>query len=300
MKTLTNDLKSHIQQDTTSLCSCVKITRRDGTVLGMTDLDQDINYASVLYKAYAGYKRSAVETGDSFQVDNMTIEGILNSDHISAADVRKGLFDYAEVSVFLLNYNDLSMGEIPLRTGWMGEVITNQKGTFTTEVRGLTQTLHTVFGDVYESSCDADLGDSRCKVDLTGFTWSGHITQIDSGTRVFRANTVIFTDGYFNYGGLKFTTGANAGRLLEIKNYVNATRQFEMFLSFPFPLELGDVFDVYPGCDKIITTCYAKFNNVLNFRGEPYIPGMDQANQYANLQSASGSNTGSLGSALAG
>lgn len=282
-KNISVALKSHIQGDVTTLCSCVKIKRRDGTIFGMTDLDVDITYAGDLYKAYAGYKRSAVESTDSYQIDNMTVEGILNSDHINAGDVRKGLFDYAEVSVFLLNYKDLTMGAIMLRTGWMGEVTVNQKGTFTTEVRGLTQALHTVFGDVYESSCDADLGDSRCKVNLAAITGPATVTHV-TNSRIFRAVGIDAADGIFNYGGLKFTSGGNNGLLMEVKNYTQSNAQFEMFLSFPFPVQIGDTFTVYPGCNKTVEQCYLKFNNVVNFRGEPFIPGADKANEYAMLR----------------
>lgn len=283
MKTISPQLKSHLQGETTSICTCWKVTRRDGVTQGFTDLDVDVVYASLTYAAAAGYKRTAVETNDSFDVDNLTVEGILNSSYIDAGNVRKGLYDYAEIEVFIINYKDTSMGILPLRKGWLGEVILTQKGTFNAEMRGLTQTLNTQFGTVYASSCNADLGDSRCKVVLASHTTSGIVSQIDLGSRVFRAGAMGSTsDAFFQYGGLKFTTGQNSGKLLEVKGYVDSTRQFEMFLSFPFPITIGDQFDVYPGCDKIIYTCRDKFNNEINFRGEPYIPGIDKATSYAN------------------
>lgn len=280
MKTTTTPFKNHLLSDVTTICYCLKITRRDGAIFGLTDLDRDIIFAGVTYYSLSGFKKSSIETNDSFDVDNLTIEGILNSGFIEGGDIRKGLFDYAEVELFMINYNDVSMGSMFIRVGWLGEVTMNQKGVFTAEVRGLNQTLHTIFGSVYAPGCNADLGDNRCQVNLATFTSSGTVTQIDSGTRVFRANALVASDGYFNYGGLKFTSGLNSGRLLEVKNYVNATRQFEMFLSFPFQIALGDTFDVYAGCNKNVFTCRDKFNNVFNFRGEPYIPGMDQISAY--------------------
>ena len=39
---------------------------------------------------------------------------------------------------------------------------------------------------------------------------------------------------------------------------------------------VGDTFNAIAGCDKTIGTCVAKFNNAVNFRGEPYVPGMDK------------------------
>ena len=36
-------------------------------------------------------------------------------------------------------------------------------------------------------------------------------------------------------------------------------------------LSVGDYYEIYAGCDKTLATCKEKFNNVINFRGEPYI-----------------------------
>ena len=41
-------------------------------------------------------------------------------------------------------------------------------------------------------------------------------------------------------------------------------------------MTVGDTFNAIAGCDKTISTCIAKFNNAVNFRGEPYVPGMDK------------------------
>jgi uncharacterized phage protein (TIGR02218 family) len=43
----------------------------------------------------------------------------------------------------------------------------------------------------------------------------------------------------------------------------------------PEPIAPGDPFTVTAGCDKRYDTCRAKFNNTINFRGFPQIPGND-------------------------
>jgi len=40
-------------------------------------------------------------------------------------------------------------------------------------------------------------------------------------------------------------------------------------------VQVGDTFTIAPGCDKNVTTCKNKFSNVVNFHGEPYLPGRD-------------------------
>ena len=43
---------------------------------------------------------------------------------------------------------------------------------------------------------------------------------------------------------------------------------------------IGDKLRLFPGCDKTNVTCIAKFNNGINFVGEPYVPGEDIYGQY--------------------
>ena len=42
----------------------------------------------------------------------------------------------------------------------------------------------------------------------------------------------------------------------------------------------GDAFMVSAGCDKRFPTCKAKFDNAVNFRGFPHMPGNDFALSY--------------------
>jgi len=45
----------------------------------------------------------------------------------------------------------------------------------------------------------------------------------------------------------------------------------------PFAPNAGDAFTAYPGCDKTQNTCTAKFNNLANFEGFPYVPAPETA-----------------------
>ena len=94
-------------------------------------------------------------------------------------------------------------------------------------------------------------------------------------------------DDWFTGGVLVFESGANNGHVIEIRSWIapgSPASQLTIFLPLPFDAVIGDTLRLYPGCDKQQATCTAKFNNILNFRGEPYIPGQDQALQYPNAQ----------------
>lgn len=92
-------------------------------------------------------------------------------------------------------------------------------------------------------------------------------------------------DGWFDGGGFIFESGLNEGRLVEIKTWVQETSKITLFLPTPYPVQVGDTARLYPGCFKRITEdCIGKFNNVLNFRGEPYIPGQDDILKYPDAK----------------
>lgn len=168
-KTLSVGLKDHLQQDTTSVCTCWRIIRRDGVVMAFTDHDTDIvidadGDGELTYVASLGYNRSAVDNDVTMSVDNLEVEGFIDDAAITAEDVRAGLYDMAVVEIFIVNWADLSQGIMRLRKGWFGEVLVTPNGIFRTELRGLTQALTNQVVAVSTPECRADLGDSRCKI----------------------------------------------------------------------------------------------------------------------------------------
>jgi uncharacterized phage protein (TIGR02218 family) len=44
---------------------------------------------------------------------------------------------------------------------------------------------------------------------------------------------------------------------------------------FPYPVSPGDTFKMTAGCDRSVAMCSLRFGNIINFRGEPSIPGAD-------------------------
>jgi hypothetical protein len=83
-----------------------------------------------------------------------------------------------------------------------------------------------------------------------------------------------YADSRFALGVLTVETGANAGISRDVVAWDQSTRTLTLFLPFAYPLEAGAVVRVQPGCDKRLVTCNL-FDNRLNFRGEPHVPGLN-------------------------
>lgn len=285
MKTVSPAFAAHLAQEVTTLATCWKLTRRDGVVMGFTDHDQDLLLDEVTFKAATGFTPSAIHNTANLSVDNLDVEGMLTAGSITESDILAGKYDFAEIAIFHVNYRDPAAGRMDMRQGWLGEVALGRKA-FVAEVRGLTQRLTYTIGELYSASCRAVLGDGRCKVDMAAHTVSGAVGIAES--------LLQFTDasrgedsGIFDHGKMVFTSGANAGIGMEVKHYQKMTvgGRFTLVLPLPYPVAPGDAFSVSKGCDKAIGTCHGRFGNVLNFRGEPLVPGLDRVLETAGTRS---------------
>jgi uncharacterized phage protein (TIGR02218 family) len=272
MKVISSDLDAHLSSEVTTLTTCWKLTRRDGTVMGFTEHNEDILYSGVNYLAASGFSPSAVANNSELAVDNLDVEGVIDSSIITEEDIKAGLYDYAQIEIFMLNYEDISHGHINLRTGWLGEM-SFSKNKFVVEVRGLMQSLAQGIGELYSPSCRAQLGDVRCGANLTGFTANSSVTSVDNPQSFFDS-TRTEDDGFFNFGKITFTSGLNNGLSMEIKRF--SDNNITLVLPMPYNISLSDTYTLITGCDKSFNTCINKFNNAVNFRGEPHVPGVDK------------------------
>lgn len=265
-------LEAHLAGEVLTLATCWRVTRRDDVSQYFTDHDRDLVVAGHTYIASTGMVPSAVTSQAGLAVDNLEIEGLLDSETITREGLLHGLYDHAELEIFMVNYADPDGGRLHVKTGWLGEVRLRD-GVFAVEVRGITSALQQTIGEVYTPTCRATLGDARCKKDVSDFSKTGTIDTVE--------NELSFTDsardeasGYFAYGTVRFTSGANTGLAMEIRDFSNG--RFTLFLPLPYAVQPGDAYEAVAGCDKRIDTCATRFANAVNFRGEPHLPGNDK------------------------
>lgn len=278
MKTVSAALLNHLAGSVTTIAHCLKLTRRDGVVMGFTDYTDDILFDGVTYEAGAGANLSALSGSSDLSVDNADITTVLDSEKITSADILAGLYSMAGWELFMLNYADLTMGKLDLSRGWIGEVdygVVQCKA----EARSLYDSLSQYIVELVSPDCQADLGDARCKIDLTSYTVTGAVGTVISD-QAFTDATRGEADGWFTGGKLTWTSGANAGKAIEVKKFAAADKSFILFAPMPNAIQAGDQYSVYAGCDKTRDTCKAKFNNIVNFRGFPDLPGTKGLMQY--------------------
>lgn len=270
-------IHEHMAGGITTTCFAWAVTRGDGAEFGFTDHDGDLAFEGVTFRAGSGLTARSLQQTTGLSVDNTEAVGALSDAAITEADLRAGRFDGAEVRCWLVNWAEPAQRTLRFR-GSIGEVA-HGSGGYRAELRGLAEALNRPQGRVIQSACDATLGDGRCGFDLSlpGYSGTFGIVSLRDGTVVSLAYEGGFEAGWFARGTCRFLDGAAAGLTGWIKSdrTVGDRRIIELWQE-PGALPVaGDSVLLEAGCDKREVTCRSKFDNFLNFRGFPDVPGED-------------------------
>ena len=272
MRTLPTLLAAHTQLGTTTLAYALKITRRDSAVYAFTIAVDPVVLSGVTYNASTGLDISSIENEATLAVDNLELTTLDDGTTFSRADVLGGLWKNADFTVYRYNFVTPSDGVEIIMRGTIGNVQL-RASSVVAELRGLQQILQQPIGSVTSSTCRARLGDDRCTVNLTPLTFTGTITSVAS-SQVFTDTSKTQAADYFGEGSVTFTSGACAGHQQKIKTF--SAGVFTLSLPMVSALAVGNTFTVIAGCRKrMAEDCATKFSNVLNFQGEPHLPGID-------------------------
>ncbi len=278
MRQLPPDLTTHLESGTTTLCNCWKVTRRDDSIKGFTDHDDDLTFEGITYQAASGFIGSENIARIGLSVDNMEVHAALTAATLTEADLANGLYDNAAVEIYLVNWVSPDQ-RLLLRRGNIGEVRRGELA-FMAEIRGLAHNLQQPEGRLFQSTCDAELGDARCTVDLDTPAYSATALVANvSGNDDFESDALsAYSSGWFQGGRIEWLTGPNSGAIAEVKSHQKSgatTARLITWRAFASPPAIGDQFKITAGCDKRFSTCRNKFSNQANFRGFPHIPGND-------------------------
>lgn len=281
MRTLNPTLKTRLSSGTTSLCHIFTVTRTDGVVKRFTNLDKDLVVGAETFESSDSITITAVSSAANNGIQAANAAFIYSDSGIAELDVIRGVYDSAEIEIALIDYNATNLGRIILLSGVVGSIEGTNKNMGRFEIKGLLNKGDARIGEYYSASCRADLGDSRCTVALGAFTKTGVVDTVSTFNKLNVILSEDVADGFFSFGVITWTSGLNDGVSMEVLNQFNAGAGKDtliLALSMPNPISPGDTFEIVAGCDKRIATCISKFNNVANFRGEPFVPGGDVVN----------------------
>jgi uncharacterized phage protein (TIGR02218 family) len=280
MRTVSTAMQAHLENEVQTLALCWKIQRRDGAVYGYTDHDEPIVYDGTTYTPIEAGTPSDYRQNSALTADNIDFDMVFGSTSGRDAELRAGVWDFAQIWTFKINWEDTSTatGIVKLAYGRLGE-IQIQDNFAKIELRTLTQQLSNTIGSIYTPECRTSLGTTLCKIGTTStvYTRTGTISAVtDQKTFTVTGDAAGQIDGFFDYGSLTFASGGNSGIEIQITDYTT-TNVITLYEEAPYTLSTGVTFSAVAGCDRRWVTCKDRFSNKDNFRGFPHIPGMDAA-----------------------
>lgn len=268
---------------------------RYGVTYGNKDIVYDDGTGDLLYSAAVGMQPSAVQFRSDMTVDNAQSTSLMPEYDvpISEEDIRAGVYDFAEFSLYLVDYENPT-AHVTIQEGTIGQVTIDASGlSFVNEFRGLVAQLKQSVCTKDSLTCRAIFGSQPIGSSVTGpqvrRDWCGYDAEsLFVATEVVSVgveNTITFSvetdsawmEGRLSPGLVRWLTGLNAGRSYEV-DWNTAGGQITLRFETAFPIQVGDTLEYRPDCNKVARDesrgCKFWFAEewVGHFRGEPDIP----------------------------
>ena len=280
MKAASAELIAYLNSTTEFFrCDLYEITLNGGTMLRYTDYDMPITLPDGRKFLASGptFERGRTQLSSTISVDAMNVTMFVDGDdRIDGVPMmtvaRNGGFDEAKCTVYICFMS--FPGVIVDVLEWFTGTLDVQDGgglELTLQNKSLIQKANVDYpARLYFPTCPYSVYSAGCGLNVVDFTKTGKITRVISKQRIY--TDLNFADGYYDLGGIEFTSGDLVGTSMSIKNSYQSNGQIVMLAALDALPAVGDTFKIYPGCAKTPEMCKNKFGNLKRNRATPYIP----------------------------
>lgn len=254
-----------------TVASFWRIWRLDGVALGFTTHDRDLWFGGMLHRAAPGLTPSAIRRTAGLGDDTADVEGALADDAIGESDLAAGRYDGAAVAIGAVCWE--TRAHRVLYHGTLAGVVRDGGGGFAAE---LVSAKHALAADPVprtSPACRARFCGPGCNLSPARFTVRAVVTAVASERVVFAGIDPARFDG----GELRWRDGPQAGLAAAI---LAADAEGLLLDRAPEGIRPGMRAFLREGCDHTIATCARRFDNAVNFQGEPFLPGTDLLASY--------------------
>jgi uncharacterized phage protein (TIGR02218 family) len=268
----TPELTAHIQGEHATLARIMSLLPRGGAPVYFTDHDEDIEYDGINYLSASGFECSAIQNVVGGGNSNLEVAIFVDTDATRQLIIG-GYYAGAAIVINVVNYADLTMGHMPMTVGLVTNVSLPYRQKAVLSFQGRAASANKYLTEVYSPTCRAIFCDARCSLNVNDFRETFTV-ETATGNKAFTSSDFTQTDGFWNLGVVRWQTGDNAGQTTEIRTQTGPA--VALLIRTKSPIQIGDTAVIERGCSKTLAACRA-YNNVLNFRGEPFMPGSDFA-----------------------
>lgn len=250
-----------------------RIFRRDGIAIGFTSHDRDLVFGGIRHRAAPGMVPAAIRMTADLSEDSAGVDGALSHDSIRETDLASGLFDEAGIEIGIVDWQTFDHHAI--YSGTLGRIEDDRRG-FSAELRSAKAILEQDLVPRTSPTCRAVFCGRGCGLSASKFTGRVKLVAFDPDLNRVRFDGVLSAN-YID-GLLRFLDGPQTGMVFGILSangdWLTLDRPLNDRTAIGMPAELRE------GCDHTLATCSARFDNAINFRGEPFLPGNDLLARY--------------------
>lgn len=269
-------LQEALDSGASTLTHILKITpvRPGFSAYGVSGTNRDIVYddgdGPITYSAAIGMVPSNLQSVPNLSVDNADFQHLIPEFDvpITEEDIRAGVYDYAEFTLMLVDYENLSAGHGVVHHGNLGQLRIKDGLSFWNELFGLSKFLKQSVCPRYSRTCRATFGsqppgtgggvkeeEDYCGFDAESLFEEFQVTSIGSEPTVEFTDALLPwdsdgpTEDIYHRGLIRWVTGLNAGREYEIEGNTTGGTVTTMF-AMDYPAQVGDTGLIRRGCNK--------------------------------------------------
>lgn len=234
--------------------TCFDLVLNNKKVIYLNSSNNILVHDEISYLPNSGVVLSSAEFNDSAH-NEIKLKGIFEKGGIEQnlnldAAMIKIFFYFPQKSLFL---------------SWLileCEKIEHDGMSFVLILKNQTMKLHQSVLQTFSTTCRANFGDKKCKIDINRYSEYYDVISIESN--IVKTSGSLKPDGFYNGGKLVFQNGFSYDIKTHVKNMLVLTKNCDA--NAPLRATL------IPSCDKKFVTCCNRYDNAVNFRGEPNIP----------------------------
>lgn len=259
------------------------LTLAGGAILRWSGADLALSGGGNTWAVGPGISRTRVRFSVGIEVDSLTVTvtdnvgTTINGQRLMAA-IAAGLLTGARLQLdraFWGIGDTDAVGALVWFAGRVADVTADRYGAQLTVKSDLELLDVMVPREVYQPGCLNTLYDQGCGVRKVDVRVQASAWSASDATRTTFAHQLGHVAGHFDLGVITMLSGDNAGVARTVKRFDRTGElggSLAVLQPWPFPVHVGDSFELLPGCDKTQGTCSGKFKNMIRFRGQPYIP----------------------------
>ena len=250
-----------------------RIYRSDGIALAFTTHDRDLYFSGLLHRSAPGLLPSSVRRTIDLSDDEAEVHGALSHDTIRSQDIAAGRFDGSRIETGVVDWETLDNARL-----YIGSIdaLANEDGEFKAQLSSIKRRLDRDPVPRSSPTCRAQFCGPGCTLSPARFRLRRPVIAIDHASDAVRFDLPVLSR--YLAGKLRWLDGPQAGIEAMIIDHTDTD------LVLDRPIAEGQLPGhraiLQQGCDGTISTCASRFDNAINFQGEPFLPGNDHLTQY--------------------